>query len=304
MPKPIKRIALLLAVMTALCCAAAEETKARETRIEPERETPAYVEAVLKIARQEIGYTEEKNGATKYGVWSGDPYAEWCAEFLCWCVDQADKRENTQLLNSLYPNYTGTNTGKNWFIRQGRYVARKGRIADWGSQWFIGSDTVMEKNSYIPQPGDWMFFSTSATGDTTHVAMVEYCAYDENGRVLVHVIEGNNPSAVARNVYPVDYWATRGYGTVSDVADVTMKFGNEGEKVRALQQLLVEAELIESQYTTGRFGAITQNAIRNFQRMTGLSQTGIADLTTQKLLKDYAHQKLLENPENWKLGEE
>ena len=118
------------------------------------------------------------------------------------------------------------------------------------------------------------------------------------------MIEGNNPSAVARNVYPVDYWATLGYGTVSDVADVTMKFGNEGEKVRALQQLLVEAELIESQYTTGRFGAITQNAIRNFQRMTGLSQTGIADLTTQKLLKDYAHQKLLENPENWKLGEE
>lgn len=304
MSKWMKLTALLLAAAAICVCAGAEETESRETIIAPAGPLPAYVETLLQIARQEIGYTEEKNGVTKYGIWSGDPAAEWCAEFLCWCVDQADQKGNTHLLNSVYPNYSGTNTGKNWFIRQGRYVARKGRIENWGSQWFIGSDTVMEKNSYIPQPGDWMFFSTSATGDTTHVAMVEYCAYDENGRVQVHVIEGNNPSAVARNVYPVDYWATLGYGTFGDVAGVTMKFGNEGEKVRALQQMLVEAELIESQYTTGRFGAITQNAIRSFQRLMGLAETGIADLTTQRMLKEYARQKYLDNPENWKLGEE
>lgn len=304
MRNTVKILSLLLALMTFFSLAAAETAEEKEIRIEPACEVPAYVEMLLDVARGEIGYTEEKSGVTKYGVWSGDPAAEWCAEFLCWCVDQTDQKESLHLLNAVYPNYTGTNTGKNWFIRQGRYVSRTGRITDWGSQWFLGSDTVMEKNSYIPQPGDWMFFSSSATGDTTHVAMVEYCAYHEDGKAYVHVIEGNNPSAVARNVYPLDYWATLGYGTVHPVAGVTMKFGNEGEMVRALQETLVEAKLLESQYTTGKYGAITQKAIRDFQHLVGLNETGIADLNTQKQLKEYAREVFLADPENWKLGEE
>ena len=98
----------------------------------------------------------------------------------------------------------------------------------------------MEKNSYIPQPGDWVFLTDNAEGDTSHVALVEYCARDESGRVLVHVIEGNNvtkpaPQSVARNVYPLDYWKILGYGTVHDLADITLRFGCDGPKVTALQ---------------------------------------------------------------------
>lgn len=292
---------LLTKILPALLCLllVLPAAGAEEKMIEPRWEVPEYVEKLLEIARNEIGYTEEKSGVTKYGTWSGDPAAEWCAEFLCWCVDQLDQQQGTSLLRSVFPYYTGTNTGRNWYIKQGRYIARKGTIPEWGSEWFKDEDTVMEKNSYVPQPGDWVFFSANANGDTTHVAMVEYCAYDENGAAQVHVIEGNNPEAVARNVYPLDYWAILGYGTVHDVADVTLRFGNEGEKVKALQEMLVEAGLLESQYTTGKYGAITQEKIKAFQKMIDLNVTGIADLTTQKMLAEYAHLEYLKNPENW-----
>ena len=209
--------------------------EAGETLILPAYPVPDHVLLLLQTAQNEIGYTEERSGFTKYGDWAGDPTAEWCAEFLCWCVHRVDVTENTQLLDKVYPKYSGTNTGRNWFLREGRYIARKGYVPSWGSQWYKGESVPMEKNSYIPQPGDWVFLSDNADGDTSHVALVEYCTRNASGQVLVHVIEGNNvtkpaPQGVSRNVYPLDYWKILGYGTVRDLADIAMRFGNKGAK--------------------------------------------------------------------------
>lgn len=291
-------IALLIAALL-LSPAGAEETESEgvpfaaqgeetgETRIDPAYEVPQYVAWLLDTARQEIGYTEEKGGATKYGVWTGDPTAEWCAEFLCWCVHQVDQKQGTKLLNNTYPYYTGTNTGRDWFIRQGRYIARRGTVPGWGSQWFKGEKTPVGQNGYVPQPGDWVFFSTNSFGDTSHVAMVEYCSCDEQGKIFVHVIEGNNPDSVARNVYALDYWAILGYGTVYDLADIAMRFGNAGEKVTALQKKLIAAGTLGSQYATGKYGALTTQAVKDFQKRMGLEQTGLATHETQLALGEY-----------------
>ena len=61
---------------------------AEEQRLAPAYPVPQYVQWLLDVARGELGYTEGRDLYTKYGEWAGDPYAEWCAEFLCWCVDQ------------------------------------------------------------------------------------------------------------------------------------------------------------------------------------------------------------------------
>ncbi|MBQ8535908.1 MAG: hypothetical protein IJ461_00675, partial [Clostridia bacterium] len=70
--------------------------------IPPAYPVPDYVEKLLAVAAEEVGY-EEKKGYTKYGEWAGDPYTQWCAEFLCWCVDQVDQRYGTELLKKVYP---------------------------------------------------------------------------------------------------------------------------------------------------------------------------------------------------------
>ena len=281
-------ICLCLTLNGALC----EETPAQE-RIAPAYPVPDYAEWLIETAQAELGYTEESGGVTKYGAWAGYPTAEWCAEFLCWCVHRVDQNRGTRLLTNTYPNYSGTNVGRDWFLAQGRYIARVGSVPGWGAQWWKDSMEPVAANSYIPQPGDWMFLSDNAKGDTSHVALVEYCARDQDGEISVHVIEGNNqskpaPQSVERNAYALDYWQILGYGTVYDLADITLRFGHSGPKVLALQEELIAAGLMEPQYNTGRFGAITETAVKKVQRMNGIVETGLANLETRLALRAMA----------------
>ena len=117
--------------------------KAEDTVLEPLWHVPDYVQWLLDVARGEIGYKEGPHGYSKYGEWAGDAYAQWCAEFLCWCVDQVDQQHGTELLRNVYPMYSGQNVGRDWFIRQGRYVTRNGNLANWGYQWMKDDDTYI-----------------------------------------------------------------------------------------------------------------------------------------------------------------
>ena len=298
----IKVMLCCLCVLLLALPAAAEEG---EIVIQPSYPVSDYVQWLLETARGELGYHEAKDNSTKYGVWTQDPTAEWCAEFLCWCVNQTDKAHGVKMLDRQYPYYTGNNTGRDWFLAQGRYIARRGVVPGWGTQWFRGSSTPMTPNSYVPQPGDWVFFSNAATGDTTHVAMVEYCAYHAEGQVRIHVIEGNSPfssvkDTVVRNDYAIDYWAIQGYGTVNDLADIVMRFGNKGEKVKNLQLNLALAGIFpEGQKVTGQYGAITENCVKSIQRQMGAVETGIADHAVQLELQRLINGVSASNPDNW-----
>ena len=212
--------------------------------IDPAWDVPEYVTWLLETAEAELGYTED-HGWTKFGEWSGDGYAQWCAEFLCWCVDQVDQQHGTSLLRNIFPKYSGTNTGRDWYIAQGRYVARNGHIDGVGYEWLKGSDHFLQVGEYIPQPGDWVFFTWTSNTDTDHVAMVEYCTRDDAGEVTIHVIEGNNPSSVQHNTYPLTYNRILGFGTVHDVVNWTLKSGSSGVKVTELQENLILLGLLE-----------------------------------------------------------
>lgn len=256
-----------------------------ETLIEPAYPVPEHVEQLLAIAIGELGYIEGSGGYSKYGEWSGDAYAQWCAEFLCWCVDQTDQQHGTNLLKVLYPMYSGSNTGRSWFITAGRYVVRNGYMDNWGYQWFKGADNYLKAYDYIPQPGDWVFFTFTNGTDTDHVAMVEYCTRDENDKVFMHVIEGNYPDRVQRAVYPLKTRIILGFGTVHDVVDVTMRLGNNGEKVLALQQKLNILGYLDAEKVDGAFGGATATAVRALQAtIDDKRQSGIADLLTQTTL--------------------
>lgn len=254
------------------------------TVLDPDYPVPEYVTQLLSIAAEEVGYREGDHGRSKYGEWAGDPYAQWCAEFLCWCVDQTDIRFGTSLLRNVYPMYSGSNTGRAWFITHGRFVCRWGNIDGWGYQWLKGQDDFITTGSYVPQPGDWVFFTWTSDTDTDHVAMVENCSKDESGTIWVNVFEGNKPSAVERFSYELTNPRILGFGTVHDVMDITLRFGNEGEKVTVLQQKLNRIGYLDADLITGHFGNGTVDAIVRFQSAHGLKANGIANITTQKQL--------------------
>lgn len=289
----------LLSLFFLLILLLAPPAFAEDERIEPAWPVPDYVEHLLQVASEEIGYTED-HGRTKYGTWAGDPAAQWCAEFLCWCVDQVDQRWNTSLLRNVYPFYTSSNTGLRWFLRAGRYVVRKGKVEGWGYQWLKGQSSFIRSGDYVPQPGDWVFFNWSGGTDTQHVAMVEYCSRDLNtAKISVHVIEGNNPDSVKRNIYELNSLSIMGYGTVHDVADITMSFGNQGEKVRILQERLSYLGYLNSENISGRFGDSTAEGLRAWQSDHGLTANGIANMKTQQLLEEEYTTRYANDPGVW-----
>ena len=277
--------------------------QAASIRIDPTYEVSADTTHLLEIARGEIGYTEGAHGYTKYGEWAGDPYAQWCAEFLCWCVSQTDEQYGTQLLETVYPLYSSSNVGRNWFIDHGRYVVRWGNLEGWGYQWLKGEDMFLTTGSYIPQPGDWVFFTWTSDLDTDHVAMVEYCTSETDGSVTIHVIEGNTPSSVKRATYPLTYGRILGFGTVHDVADWTMRSGNVGEKVRQLQDKLAKIGYLTDQHVDGRFGPTTQGAVMAFQSDNGIRANGIANITTQKELDRQYRSAVNADPSTWRVDD-
>jgi len=279
-------------------------SRAGEEIIPPARPVPDYVEYLLQVASEEVGYRED-HGRSKYGAWAGDPAAQWCAEFLCWCVDQVDQRWGTSLLRHVYPYYTASNTGRDWFIRAGRYVVRSGKVDGWGDQWLKGMKTVIRSGDYIPQPGDWVFFTWTPSPDTDHVALVEYCTRDtETGEVLIHVIEGNKPVAVARDTYAVNDRRILGYGAVYDVADLTMRWGNRGEKVRQLQEKLAYLGYLDPARADGVFGDATAGAVSAFRESHGLAPSPVADREMQLLLDPEYEQKYSSDPDLWTVTDE
>ena len=295
-----KTVWRLCAVIFCLFCALEPVRALGEDEVlAPAWPVPDYVEHLLEVASGEVGYKED-HGRTKYGEWAGDPAAQWCAEFQCWCVNQVDERWGTDLLRNVYPFYTSSNTGLRWFLKAGRYVVRKGKVPDWGYEWLKGENTYIKSGDYIPQPGDWVFFNWGGGTDTEHVAMVEFCTRNpRSGDVTVHVIEGNNPAAVARNTYGINDPSILGYGTVRDVADITMTFGNEGEKVALLQEKLAYLGFLDDTLVTGHFGDGTMEAVRAYQQSRKLRVTGVANMKTQQKLEAEYAQRYNNDPDIW-----
>lgn len=291
-------MAMLLALAL---CVGAVPALAAETVIEPAWPVPDYVTWLLEIASAEVGYKEGAHGYSKYGEWAGDPYAQWCAEFLCWCVDQVDQQHGTELLRNVYPLYSGTNGGKKWYTNAGRYVTRNGNLENWGYQWLRGEDHFLTTGDYIPQPGDWMFFTWTSDTDTDHVAMVEYCTRDASGKVTIHVIEGNNPDRVKRGTYDLTNKRILGYGTVHDVADWTIRGGCRGEKVRQLQEKLIYLGYLPEGSADGAYGTATQRVIEGIQKQLGINVNGIANIQTQAWIDREVEHAVHNDPTTWQV---
>ena len=73
----LSAVFFLLALRLFPCLSACAE----DERIEPAWPVPDYVEHLLQVASEEVGYKED-HGRTKYGAWAGDAAARESAALL------------------------------------------------------------------------------------------------------------------------------------------------------------------------------------------------------------------------------
>lgn len=120
-------------------------------------------------------------GGQPYWSWYGfHSHVQWCACFVSWCADQCGYIDA-----GIIPKHAACQEGADWFRSHGQWQSR----------------------SYVPAPGDIIYFDWNGDGHTEHVGIVEKT---ENG--TVYTVEGNASNTCAQRHYPVGSQDIYGYG--------------------------------------------------------------------------------------------
>lgn len=236
-----------------------------------------YVNKVIKVAEEQVGYLEKAtpndldsktansgyNNYTKFGrdmaSWVGSPFADgyaWCMTFVDWCFAKAYGVAAAKKLLDGWTAYCPT--AVTWFKNMKRWYS-------------------------TPKVGDLIFFYDSDK-DYGHVGLVYKVDSD-----TVYTIEGNtspqsgivpNGGGVYKKKYSITYYRIAGYGRPKydekktkakkysgtfPVIPPILRYGSEGTQVKRLQNFL-------NWYgdygldVDGIFGNMTKNAVIDFQR--------------------------------------
>ena len=260
-----------------------------------------YVEKVIEIAKNEVGYLEKasnknldsktanagRKNYTKYardldnisGFYNGKKQGfAWCAVFIGWIFVKAYGVDDAKRL-LCQPNKS-LGAGCQYSMN---YYKNKGQL----------------KSS--PKVGDQIFFKNSS-GEIVHTGLV----YDVD-KSYVYTIEGNTSTAagvvangggVCKKKYVLGSPVIAGYGrpaydatpTTTKTETCTVKLnvlrkGSKGNSVKVLQRLL-NGYGYSCGSVDGDFGAKTYNAVVKFQKAKKLDADGVVgEQTWGKLLK-------------------
>lgn len=134
---------------------------------------------MVQIVLSQVGSV----GGQPYWSWYGfSSRVEWCAVFVSWVANQ-----NGYIERGIIPKFSVCETGAKWFKDKGKWQPR----------------------SYIPSPGDIIFFDWELDGRINHVGIVE--KVEDN---IVYTIERNSNDDMCRQKeYKINNKVIVGYGT-------------------------------------------------------------------------------------------
>lgn len=136
-------------------------------------------DAIVAVAASQIGNV---NGEPYWSWYGFDSRVAWCACFVSWCANECGYIEV-----GIFPMFASCQgQGVPWFQERG----------------------LWQDSSYVPAPGDIIFFDWELDGTSDHVGIVEYVSGG-----YVHTIEGNTSNSVARRSHRIDKDSIIGYGT-------------------------------------------------------------------------------------------
>lgn len=156
-----------------------------------------FVDWVIWYGLNEPEYPVSEKGTTVYGEMFGTPDAQWCAEFLMYCLDKAEQHLGTQYIHEVFPWYPSGYSCGLWF--KAYY------------HWF-------DAGTYTPEKGDFILYDTWGIGYPDHVGMVIGTEVNADGKTVILTLEGNiltdpKPMIRTRQVDPADETIV-GFGSI------------------------------------------------------------------------------------------
>ena len=156
--------------------------------------TGDWSEDLIALAKTQLGYTEstqnfiytdtdQQKGYTRYGQWAGDPYADWSASFVSFClyyaeVEGIDPAQDCQL----------------WL------------------EALNAQEIYRDADAHVPVPGDLVFLDLDADEISDHVALVETVdAAEAEEAAVLHLISGDWENRVDRHKLSMDAETILGY---------------------------------------------------------------------------------------------
>lgn len=250
-----------------------------------------YVDELIKIATEELGYLEKasdkdldsktKNAGDKnFTKYSrdlkdevGSPFINgvpWCVMFVDWCVLKVFGKEQAKKL--LYVWTMSCGDLKTAFSKQGRYVKE-------------------------PKAGDFVIFQwKNSKGELKRHIGIVY----KIDRTYIYTIEGNtsagsntvieNGGGVFKKSYKrsntkINGYCRPDYPEEVHIASPVLKKGAKGQEVKYLQKNLNQA-INAGLDMDGSFGAKTEKAVKDFQKKYKLEVDGSYGPKTAAMMKE------------------
>ena len=179
--------------------------------------TGTWAEDVLAIARSQLGYSEsaenyivtdsgEMKGITRYGQWYGDPYGDWCAMFVSFCLRYA------QVPQSVVPTAGSCAS----------------LLSSSGSRFRSAAD-------YTPARGDILFLDENGDGRADRAGFVN--TVSDNS---VQIITGDLGNSVQLTAYGIHSGAILGGSVLSADPESSDESADVSEEVTADEDTLEE----------------------------------------------------------------
>ncbi len=151
-------------------------------------------EDLVLAAQVQLGYKESienftmaedgtHKGYTRYGAFAGEPYCNWDAAFVSFCLHYAGI-QNKDTETPVFPKVNET----------AKWCEEFEKLKEGNSAFLTGPE------GYVPAAGDLIFFQRE--NEETAVQMGIVASFDQE-KNEIHVIEGNSQNEVKENIYPL-----------------------------------------------------------------------------------------------------
>ena len=177
------------------------------------------------VAASQLGYREsEKNyqvaedgvtvkGYTRYGDWYGDPYGDWSAMFVSFCLNYAGVPQ------SAVPQESDCSRWVQALTQCGLYYA----------------------SDYEPDQGDLVFFDRDGDGMSDHVGVITGATKDESGHVTqISTVEGDSAGCVQRGSYNLSQSVLSGFASLPQNPNAPAPTVPETTAVETVPEITVE----------------------------------------------------------------